>query len=62
MRGDYLQKVLLKSQGYIKRNSATILTCVGAVGVVTTAVLTAKAAPKASKILEEAKAEKGAKN
>lgn len=61
MRGDYLQKVLLKSQGYIKRNSATILTCVGAVGVVTTAVLTAKAAPKASKILEEAKAEKGEK-
>ena len=44
---------------FVKRNSATILTCLGAGGVVATAVLTAKAAPKAVKLLEEAKEEKG---
>lgn len=42
-----------------KRNGSTILTCIGAVGVVATAVLTAKATPKAMRILEEAKEEKG---
>lgn len=61
MRGDYLQKALLKSRGFVKRNSATILTCAGAAGVVSTAVLTAKAATKASKILEQAAEEKGEK-
>lgn len=61
MRGDCLQKALLKSRGFVKRNSATILTCAGAAGVVSTAVLTAKAATKASKILEQATEEKGEK-
>lgn len=46
-------------QLFLKRNSATILTCVGGVGVVATAVLTAKATPKAMRLLEEAKQEKG---
>lgn len=41
------------------RNASTILTCLGGVGVVTTAVFTAKATPKAIKLLEEAKEEKG---
>lgn len=60
MRGeDYLQKLALRSRGFVKRNSPTILTCVGVVGVVATSVLTAKAATKASHILEEARAEKG---
>lgn len=46
-------------QLFLKRNSATILTCAGGVGVVATAVMTAKATPKAMQLLEEAKIEKG---
>ena len=44
---------------FIKRNASTILTCVGGVGVVVTAVLAAKASPKASKRLERAEKKKG---
>lgn len=40
---------------------STILTCLGAIGVVATSVMVAKAAPKASKILEEVKKKKGEK-
>lgn len=43
----------------MKHNSPTILTCVGAIGVVTTSVMTAKATTKASKVLENAKEIKG---
>ena len=43
------------------RNASTILSCLGGVGVVTTAILTAKATPKASRLLDEAKKEKGEK-
>lgn len=39
---------------FLKRQSPTILTCVGATGVVVTSVLTAKATTKASYILKEA--------
>lgn len=46
-------------QLFLKRNSATILTCAGGVGVIATAVMTAKATPKAMQLLEEAKHEKG---
>lgn len=49
----------LKSRGFLRNNAATILTCVGAVGVVGTAVLTSKAAIKANDILKEAENEKG---
>lgn len=38
---------------------STILTCIGAIGVVVTSVATAKVTPKAVQLLEEAKAEKG---
>lgn len=48
-----------KPIGWFKRSSSTILICVSAVGVVATAVLAAKAAPKAKQLLEEAKGEKG---
>ena len=48
-----------KSQMFIKRNSSTILTCIGAAGVVVTAVTAVKATPKALRLLEEAKKEKG---
>lgn len=46
-------------QHFIKRNASTILTCLGATGVVTTAVMVAKETPKALSLLEDAKEEKG---
>lgn len=46
-----------KLEGFVKKNGATILTCVGSVGVVGTSVLTFKATTKANKLLEEAKKE-----
>lgn len=48
-----------KAQYFLKQHSSTILTVVGAVGVVGTAVLSVKATPKALALLEEAKEEKG---
>ena len=54
-----LQKITNGTVSFVKHNSPTILTCIGAVGVVGTAVLTGKAVVKASKLLEEAKEEKG---
>ena len=56
MRFDNL---LSNSKKFINRNSATILTCMGATGVIGTAILAAKATPKALKSLEAAKEEKG---
>lgn len=46
-----------KLEGFVKKNGATILTCVGAAGVVGTSVLTFNATTKANKLLEEAKKE-----
>lgn len=46
-------------QQFIKRNASTILTCVGAAGVVATAVMVAKEAPKVTTLLEDAKQKKG---
>lgn len=54
-----MNKFVQHSKLFFKRNSATILTCVGAAGVVATAILTAKATPKAMALLEEAREEKG---
>lgn len=54
-----MNKLLSKSQVFLKRNSATILTCVGAVGVIATSVTAVKATPKALTLLEKAKEEKG---
>lgn len=53
-----MNKFLKASNLFLKRNSSTILTCVGAVGVVATAVMTAKATPKAMALLEQAEEEK----
>lgn len=44
---------------FLKRNASTILTCVGAVGVVATSVMAVKATPKALVLLEKAREEKG---
>lgn len=41
------------------RNASTVLTCLGGVGLVATAVLAVKATPKALQLIEEAKEEKG---
>lgn len=54
-----MNKLLRNSQVFLKRNASTILTCVGGVGVVATAVMSAKATPKALLLLDEAKKEKG---
>lgn len=51
--------LLQKSQIFVKRNSSTILTCVGALGVVATSVMAAKATPKAILLVEEAEDKKG---
>lgn len=54
-----MNSLLTKSQMFLKRNSATILTCVGAAGVIATTVTAVKATPKAVALLDEAKKEKG---
>lgn len=46
-------------KNFFKRNGSTILTGIGAVGVIATAVMTAKATPKAVRLLDETKKEKG---
>lgn len=46
---------------FLRRNSSTILTCVGAVGVVATSVMAVKATPKALTLIENAEKEKGEK-
>lgn len=51
--------MLQKSRLFFKRNGSTILTCIGAAGVVLTTVLAIKATPKATQLLEEARDEKG---
>lgn len=47
-----------KAGAAIKKASPTILTCVGAVGIIATSVLTAKATPKALECIKEAKESK----
>lgn len=47
------------TKSFLSRNASTILTIIGGFGVVGTAVLTAKATPKALVLVEEAKVEKG---
>lgn len=60
MKGEQtLQKMCGRTRLYLRRNSSTILTCIGAVGVVVTAVMSVRATPKAIKLLDEATKEKG---
>lgn len=54
-----LQQLTYRTQQYLKTHSSTILTCIGAAGVVVTAVTAVKATPKALRLLEEATDEKG---
>ena len=55
------QKLLNGAQLFLKKNSTTILACVGAVGVVATAITAAKAVPKANERIADARLEKGEK-
>ena len=60
MKGNQVMKTLChKTRVYLHRNSSTILTCIGAVGVVTTAISVAKATPKVEQRLKKATYEKG---
>ena len=59
MKGVTLRRFCYKSKANFKHHSPTILTCLGAVGVVATAVLAVKATPKALEVLETARDEKG---
>lgn len=54
-----MNNLLNASTRLLKRNSSTILTCLGAVGVVATTVMAVKATPKALVALEAKKEEKG---
>ena len=55
-----MDKLLSKSRLFLKRNASTILTIGGAAGVVATSITAVKATPKALRLIEEAKEEKGA--
>ena len=52
---------MMKSNLFLKKNSATILTVAAAAGVITTSFLSAKAAIKASRVLTHKEEEKGEK-
>lgn len=54
-----MNKLLQHSKLFVKRNGSTILTCAGGAGVVLTSVMAVKATPKAMRLLEAAKKEKG---
>ena len=56
-----VKRVLDNSVLYLKRNSSTILSIAGAIGIVVTATSVATATTKAVKLLEEATADKGEK-
>lgn len=47
-------RLLASSKHWLKRNSPTILTCIGAIGVVATAVTAVRATPKALELIHEA--------
>lgn len=54
-----MNNLLRGSKLFLKRNASTILTSVGAVGVVATSVMAVKATPKALMLIENAAEEKG---
>lgn len=54
-----MNNLLNKSTRFLKRNASTILTCVGGVGVVATSVMAVKATPKALRLIDNAREEKG---
>lgn len=53
-----MSKLFYITKSYVKRNAPTILTSLGAAGVIATSVTTAYVTPKAMRLLEEARNEK----
>ena len=49
----------IDARPFVKRNASTILTVLGSIGVVATTITSVKAIPKALRLIEEAKQEKG---
>lgn len=56
-----MNNLLENSKRFLKRNSSTILTCAGAIGVIATTITAVKATPKAMRLLEEQEEVKGEK-
>lgn len=56
---NFLRKARYNTKVFFHRNTPTILTCIGAAGMIVTTVMAVKATPKAMKLLEEAEKEKG---
>ena len=56
-----MKNLIPRTKLFLKRNSSTILTCMGAVGVIATALSAIKETPKAMRIIEEREKEKGDK-
>ena len=56
---DKLARINHKVTIFFKKHSPTILSCIGACGVVATAVIAVKETPKAIRLLEKAEQEKG---
>lgn len=54
-----MSNLLTVSKRFVKKNSSTILTVLGAAGVIGTAVMAVKATPKAMELIELAEEEKG---
>lgn len=54
-----LKKLFYNSKRYLKKEAPTILTFMGAAGVIGTAIMAAKATPKALDLIEVARDEKG---
>ena len=54
-----MNKFVSHSKRFMNHNASIILTCLGSIGVIATSVIAIKATPKALKLLETAKEEKG---
>lgn len=54
-----MNKLVHHTKTFWRRHGSTVLTCVGGAGVIATSVMAVKATPKALRLLEEAKEEKG---
>ena len=54
-----MNKLASQSALFLKRNAPTILTCIGGIGVIATAITVAKDTPKALSLIEKAEYEKG---
>lgn len=56
-----MNNLLQVTQQFVRKNASTILTCIGGAGVVATSVMAVKATPKAMRLIEAKKEEKGEK-